>query len=687
MIQITIAGAGYYGTQIAQKYKKFQQIKLKAVVSKNKIIEKNAGTFLDVPFFISAKMWKNQFGIPTKLDVFDLCVHQNILLKLLGEFIDIGAKNFILPKPLVLTGKELDLLQHLVIKHDLNIVVSSQWHYSSIIKEIQDFVKKNRSKISHVDINFSRSFTQDRVQKYTAMSAFLPHMLQILFDTNIIKSSDSFAIRHVSNLKINLQYYSTILVNVESDLSVSENKQILNIYFKDDAKPAFSVDFSRTTNSDGSIKFPSISSIRGSSDIKEDVLEKMIEESLPFFELNTTPRLSANVLTFDLYILVAREIVKIVEESKKLVVIIGGGIFGSLSALEIAKKGIPVVLFEKNSNIIGGASIVNQCRVHMGYHYPRDEKTAADSLEAKVGFEKFFNRAIVKDLNNYYLVAKEGSLTTKDKFLAFCNKMNLPYERAWPLKTTFVKENISLSLKVPETIFDAHVIRDILLKKINNSPLITLVTSADVTALNKTPEGFSLDYKIGDFGAQNINCRAAVNATYSNLNYINSMLGLPNKLHQFELCEVPVAKVPWIKVGWSIIDGPFFGVMPFGFSKDYLLYDVELSVLERSVDFTPKFKHNIEYYNDPTRKMERFLKYKKKWRSFVPEIDKCESISSMYVTRVVLPKKEKTDSRPSTVDELIPGFWQIFSGKVTTSVPCSIKLANLVNDFIKEKSK
>ena len=54
------------------------------------------------------------------------------------------------------------------------------------------------------------------------------------------------------------------------------------------------------------------------------------------------------------------------------VVVIGGGIFGSCTAIELAKNGINVTLVEKNTQIMQGASLNNQNRLHLGYHYPRD---------------------------------------------------------------------------------------------------------------------------------------------------------------------------------------------------------------------------------------------------------------------------------------------------------------------------
>ena len=151
MMNITIVGAGVYGSRIASKYKKTNAVKIKAVVSRHK---PKSESFLSIPFYNSAKAWQKNFGLPGKNDVFDICVHHNILFGILEEFARIGGKNFILPKPIALNKKDLLKIKQLSLRYKLNILVASQWYYSKLVAEISDFVKKNRSEILK-RINFS----------------------------------------------------------------------------------------------------------------------------------------------------------------------------------------------------------------------------------------------------------------------------------------------------------------------------------------------------------------------------------------------------------------------------------------------------------------------------------------------------------------------------------------------------
>lgn len=675
MTNITIVGAGVHGGRMADRYMAFEGVSLRAVISPHRPASESLRT---VPFFVSAAAWKEEFGRPTAEDVFDLCVHQKVLLRVLTECARIGVKNFILPKFIALTQKELDCIDSLAARHGLSIVIASQWHYARILNEIQKFVKIHRKSISAVEIVCSRSMDAARRASYTAINTFLPHMVQMALTLGVLKSAMKPYIDVSTREKIALRYDGTPQVRLETYINASKNVEVIRIYLKGRKRPALVANLSGIRNSKG---FYTSLAIRGEKRrIYEDILEAMLRQVLPYFGGDK----KARVLTLSRYRETARALFKIIAAARRSVTVIGGGIFGVLSAIEAARRGYPVTILEKEPRIMTGASLVNQCRVHMGYHYPRDTRTAAQSLHAKSGFEEMFKEAIVKRLNNYYLIAKEGSLTTPKAYVAFCKKMKLPHRFEWPKRTLINKEKIALSVRVPEQSFDAARIRSILLKKISGMPNVTLLTSAAVTDIVRRDDVFTLQYEVNG-EERTLESGAIVNATYGDLNRINRHMGIELHDYQYELCEMIVARTPWRNTGWSIIDGPFFGIMPFGFSKDYLLYDVELSVLERSIGTIPEFRHDIRHYDTIERRKKRFEAYKKKWRSYVPEIERCEHLYSLYVVRTVLPKKDRTDTRPTLIKNRAPGFWKIFSGKVTTSVTASAEIARRIDTYLKNK--
>lgn len=677
MIHVTIVGAGTYGSKIAEKYKKFKNVKTRAVISRS---EPKSDSFFNVPFIKTAIEWKNKFGIPSKNDVFDICVHQNILNEVLNNLIRIGARNFILPKPIALNKKELSQIQKLTLRYNLKIVIASQWHYSDLVKKVYKFLKKNKNRVSQIDVVFSRFFDSGRRSVYNPQTAFLPHIIQILQDLKLIRDNSHPIIECVSDEKIKIRYSENKLIHATSNIAGDRRQEVLRIFLNGSKKPSLIADFSGVLDQKGFITFPKITIKNKDIEIKKDVLEAMIEKNVHFFE---GQNLKSDILTLDKYLPVARQIIRIADASKQVVGIIGGGLFGIMTALETAKKGFPVIIFEKEKEIMTGASLVNHARVHMGYHYPRDEETVIQSIRSKEPFEKFFGRSVVRKISNYYMVAKEGSMINRNDFLSFCKKMDLPYKISWPSGLKISKEKIAVSVKVPETIFDANNMKKFLLKKISREKNITLLTNTRVVDIKKNNNGFLLNYR-SDNKEGATNCAVLVNATYGSINHVNSMLGLPLQTFQYELCELPVTSVPWKNIGWMIMDGPFFSAMPFGYSKKHLFYDVELSVLERTIGKFPNFKFGINYYDTKKGRAERFNKYKERWEPWI-QVKNWKHHYSMYVVRVILSNVDKTDTRPTIIKELPPGFWQIFSGKIATSVTAATEIGDKINEFLKRK--
>ena len=83
------------------------------------------------------------------------------------------------------------------------------------------------------------------------------------------------------------------------------------------------------------------------------------------------------------------------------IAIIGSGFFGSTLALILSKKH-QVTLFEKKTDILQGASKVNQFRFHRGYHYPRSTKTIDEIKESYYEFIKFYGKDVFTKTENYY---------------------------------------------------------------------------------------------------------------------------------------------------------------------------------------------------------------------------------------------------------------------------------------------
>jgi len=366
---------------------------------------------------------------------------------------------------------------------------------------------------------------------------------------------------------------------------------------------------------------------------------------------------------------------------KKNIAVIGGGIFGVMGGMKLAECGFHVTIMEKATDILMGASYINQNRLHMGYHYPRSDETARLSNVYQRAFIQLFPSTVVDNFSHYYCLAKEGSRITPEQYVKFCDRIGLPYTIESPDIPLLNKEKVVFSMRVPEKVYDTHLLRKTLQDILEKDERINVMLSTEVTEITRKQDGFAVNFKKND--RNNIgHFDAILNATYSNINKMIALAGFETKTYEYELCEVPVIRVPWKKqTGCGIFDGPFFGVLPFGFSNEYLLYDVELSVLEKCCGIFPQFKHDVSFYDAEETRKERFQKYIQKAQQFIPDMKNCQHLYSSYITRIILPDHDNDDARPTDVLNHGYGFWTIFAGKISAAIPAAERIAEEMCDF------
>lgn len=266
-LAITLVGAGHYARDlILNKYLENKNCFVRCSLSPNSKIR-------GIGSIRSAKDWSKTYGEPSDLDVFDLCIHCRDIPKVLKSLIRIGAKNFILPKPVALTTKDWKTLVGLEKKYELNITVASQWFYSKKIDHLKRTLK--RSEIVKTWFNFSQGY---KPNGYTCSTALLPHMLQIAFLLGLPTKGRNFkVIKKGSNLGVingNTEFYT--------DINSVVKMQKLIIYNRDTK-----------------------SAVNLLSD--EDNLKEMTDKTVKFF-LNGDEK---GVLTLDKYEPIARQQIKI----------------------------------------------------------------------------------------------------------------------------------------------------------------------------------------------------------------------------------------------------------------------------------------------------------------------------------------------------------------------------------------
>lgn len=97
--------------------------------------------------------------------------------------------------------------------------------------------------------------------------------------------------------------------------------------------------------------------------------------------------------------------------------IIGGGWTGCHLALSLMEVGHDIVIFEAADELFSGASYHNQCRLHLGYHYPRSAETRRIVREEFEPFLERYGAFVSKPSINVYAIAESVSLMDFETYL------------------------------------------------------------------------------------------------------------------------------------------------------------------------------------------------------------------------------------------------------------------------------
>ena len=188
------------------------------------------------------------------------------------------------------------------------------------------------------------------------------------------------------------------------------------------------------------------------------------------------------------------------------IAVIGGGVFGTMIAIRLAEFGHSVSLLERLPALMQGTSSLAN-RLHFGFHYPRDEET---TRQCKRGFGRFkqeFADAVLPGVSNAYFIAREGSLTSPSAFLAFCQRMHLPYRQIEPDRFEPPVKQVALGIVTDELMYDPRILRRLLSERLLRSA-VAVRTDIEVTDIRRVGKSFRLyaNDKSSDLFDAVVNC-------------------------------------------------------------------------------------------------------------------------------------------------------------------------------------
>lgn len=358
-------------------------------------------------------------------------------------------------------------------------------------------------------------------------------------------------------------------------------------------------------------------------------------------------------------------------------VVIGGGIFGCYAALYLAGKGARIALLEKEARLFRKASLVNQARLHSGYHYPRSIATAAMSDEHKERFTAEHRRFVNFGFEKYYAIDRFGSFTDPLQFERFCRYLAIRCERVdeHPL---FNFHRLEALYRTEEYSFDPVLLGEYYRERVENNPAISVFKNTCVTEARA--DGAQWEIALQG-SAERLQTPVVINATYAASNGINHLFGVGDLALTHEISEIAfVASPQFAGKGLTVMDGPFGSIMPYGLSGLLSLSSVAYTHHKISYDNLPRFDCQTPAdprcrpeapgicTDCPRRPVSNALKMLAQMRQYFSDNVEFSHLFSWFTIKSKLKASYIDDGRPTEISLLRdePRFYCLFAGKINS---------------------
>ena len=357
-------------------------------------------------------------------------------------------------------------------------------------------------------------------------------------------------------------------------------------------------------------------------------------------------------------------------------IIIGAGLYGLYSALYCGRKKQRVLVIECDPTPFRRATYINQARVHQGYHYPRSISTAMKSAGYFGRFNKDFGFCVNREFDQIYATSSEYSWSNGEQFKRFCEAAHIPCEELHP-ERFFRPGMCDGTFLTREYTYDAMILKDYYLEQLKKWPNVEIQYNVSIQSIERLSDAYVIHSTEGDYKAGFV-----LNATYSGTNQILDMLGFDKFKIKYELCEIILCDVneKLRDIGFTVMDGPFFSIMPFGKTGLHSLTSVTFTPHTTSYEDVPTFAcqkrsggycstFHLGNCNDcPAKPKSAFPYMANLARKYMRDEYAFEYKNSLFSMKPILMSSEIDDSRPTVIRVYSkePTFVGVLSGKINT---------------------
>lgn len=362
-------------------------------------------------------------------------------------------------------------------------------------------------------------------------------------------------------------------------------------------------------------------------------------------------------------------------------VIIGAGLYGLYAALYCAVRGQNVVVLELEEAPFTRATYINQARVHMGYHYPRSLSTAMKSAGYFKRFVEDYSFCIHSSFQQIYATSSHFSWTDAAEFKKFCRDAGIPCTEL-PVEQYFKPGLCDGAFLTEEYTYDAHILRDYLMEELEKRSNVQVRFQREIIRIVKGSRFYEV-YALHEGKEECYEAPFVLNATYASVNEVlRKVEGVETEDFglKYELCEIILCKVSekLRDIGFTVMDGPFFSIMPFGKTGYHSLTSVTFTPHKTSYEATPQFSCRkkgvcrdglLGNCNQCSARPESAWEYMSTLAGkYMRDEYEFTYEKSLFSMKPILKASEIDDSRPTVIKQISaePTFLSVLSGKINT---------------------
>jgi hypothetical protein len=258
-----------------------------------------------------------------------------------------------------------------------------------------------------------------------------------------------------------------------------------------------------------------------------------------------------------------------------------------------------------------------------------------------------FGDCVRSSFTKIYAVARQHSKLSAEQFRQCMKRIGAPLKPApAAIKKLFNPYLIDDAFLVTEYAFDSVVLKRLMLDRLAALPVDVRLQTEVVALRPASDERIEVDVRT-PHGDATLDAAAVFQCGYSRLNQPTATSAVPVVPLKHELAEMALVEVPesLAEMGITVMDGPFFSLMPFPSTPYHTLSHVRYTPHANWFDAPGAYRRQEDMLAAQPRQTAFPFMIRDAAR-YLPAAAECRYRDSLWEVKTILPRNEADDGRP-----------------------------------------